>query len=222
MMDGFSKNIRKFSRKFFFLVVIFAIFCGISGAGVKYMFSDTAIRTGDYLFIKVISLQNKNGNIDSNFDYAGFWRSSANIDKFISSVSKEDFDFTKIDSAWNRKSRSQQIDWIRNYIMVSSFRGNVYEIGFKFDGNITPDTVYMNSHLGILCDQLVEQSEKALKEAMTEVSFQTISTSDIYPSVVPVDRRKAAIKYGILGFVVGIIAAEIMVALTVLRRKNSA
>ena len=38
----------------------------------------------------------------------------------------------------------------------------------------------------------------------------------------PVDRRKAAIKYGILGFVVGIIAAEIMVALTVLRRKNSA
>ena len=203
MMDGFSKNIRKFSRKFFFLVVIFAIFCGISGAGVKYMFSDTAIRTGDYLFIKVISLQNKNGNIDSNFDYAGFWRSSANIDKF-------------------RKSRSQQIDWIRNYIMVSSFRGNVYEIGFKFDGNITPDTVYMNSHLGILCDQLVKQSEKALKEAMTEVSFQTISTSDIYPSVVPVDRRKAAIKYGILGFVVGIIAAEIMVALTVLRRKNSA
>ena len=174
------------------------------------MFSDTAIRTGDYLFIKVISLQNKNGNIDNNFDYAGFWRSSANIDKFISSVSKEDFDFTKIDSAWNRKSRSQQIDWIRNYIMVSSFRG------------ITPDTVYMNSHLGILCDQLVKQSEKALKEAMTEVSFQTISTSDIYPSVVPVDRRKAAIKYGILGFVVGIIAAEIMVALTVLRRKNSA
>jgi len=92
----------------------------------------------------------------------------------------------------------------------------------KFDGNITPDTVYMNSHLGILCDQLVKQSEKALKEAMTEVSFQTISTSDIRPSVVPVDRRKAAIKYGILGFVVGIIAAEIMVALTVLRRNNSA
>ena len=80
----------------------------------------------------------------------------------------------------------------------------------------------MNSHLGILCDQLVKQSEKAPKEAMTEVSFQTISTSDIRPYVVPVDRRKAAIKYGILGFVVGIIAAEIMVALTVLRRKNSA
>ena len=167
-------------------------------------------------------IQNKTGNVDNNFDYVGFWRSTANIDKFLSSVSSTDFDFSKIDSAWNRKNRSQQIDWIRNSIIVSSFRGNVYEIGFKFDGNITPDTVYMNSHLGILCDQLVKQSEKALKEAMTEVSFQTISTSDIYPSVVPVDRRKAAIKYGILGFVVGIIAAEIMVALTVLRRKNSA
>lgn len=188
------------------------------------MFSDTAIRTGNYLFVRTITLQNKNGNIDidNNFDYAGFWRSYANIDKFISSVSGEDFDFTKIDSAWNRKSRSQQIDWIKNNIIVSSFKGNVCEIGLKFDANITPDSKYMNSHLPILSDRLVKQSKKSLEDAMPEISVETIGTSDIRPTVVPIDRQKTAINYGILGFITGGILGEIIVVLVVLRRRNSA
>ena len=49
----------------------------------KYMFSDTAVRTGDYLFTRTIMIQNKTGNVDNNFDYVGFWRSTANIDKFF-------------------------------------------------------------------------------------------------------------------------------------------
>lgn len=222
MKENLPKMILKSSRKYFIFVIILAICCSILGAGIKYMFTDTAVRNGDYLFLQIITLQNRSGNIGSNFDYVGFWRSSSNLDKFISNVSADDFDFTKVDSAWNRKSRSQQIDWIKNNIIVSSFKGNVCEIGFKFDGNITPDSEYMNSHLPILSDQLVKQSEKSLEDAMPEISFETIGTSDIRPTVVPIDRQKAAIKYGILGFVVGGILGEIIVVLEVLRRRNFA
>ena len=133
IMDSLSNKILKFSRKYFGVMILFAVCFGILLTVTKYMFSDTAVRTGDYLFTRTIMIQNKTGNVDNNFDYVGFWRSTANIDKFLSSVSSTDFDFSKIDSAWNRKNRSQQIDWIRNSIIVSSFRGNVYEIGFKFE-----------------------------------------------------------------------------------------
>ena len=42
------------------------------------------IAKGDYLFTRTIMIQNKTGNVDNNFDYVGFWRSTANIDKFLS------------------------------------------------------------------------------------------------------------------------------------------
>lgn len=52
----------------FFIGIILAICL----AGVKYLFSDIAIRHGDYLFIQTIQVENQTKD---DFDYKGFLES---------------------------------------------------------------------------------------------------------------------------------------------------
>ena len=67
-MDSLSNKILKFSRKYFGGMILFAVCFGILLTVTKYMFSDTAVRTGDYLFTRTIMIQNKTGNVDNNFE----------------------------------------------------------------------------------------------------------------------------------------------------------
>ena len=59
---------------------------------------------------------------------------------------KGDFDFTKVDSAWKRKSQYEQMDWLKKKIQVLAFRDNVFEVSIHFDANVTRDVDYMKEH----------------------------------------------------------------------------
>lgn len=200
----FFKNILK--KKFIYIFII-GILSALVCSGVKLLFSDIATRTGSYFFTRTVQVfQNQ---VRDDFDYKGFLESPANYYQFVKEAEKGDFDFTKVDSAWGRKSETEQMDWLRQHIQVANYRGNVISITIYFDANITRDVNYMSEHGLLLTNDFVKQSQKSIRTVIPDATFKVINEEQATPVITPIDRKKVAIKFAIIGFLVGIIGAAI-------------
>lgn len=187
-------------------ILLIGIIFSICIAGIKYVFSDTANRHGDYLFIQTIQVENQ---ARDDFDYKGYLESPSNYYQFMRIAEKGDFDFTKVDSAWKRKSQYEQMDWLKKKIQVLAFRDNVFEVSIHFDANVTRDVDYMKEHGELLADDFIAQSEKSIKAIKPDATFKVINKETSSPIVEPINRRNLAIKFAIIGFIVGIIGSSI-------------
>ena len=186
----------------FFIGIILAICL----AGVKYLFSDIAIRHGDYLFIQTIQVENQTKD---DFDYKGFLESPSNYYQFMHTAENGDFDFTKIDSAWKQKSQYEQMDWLKKKIQVAAFRDNVFEVTIHLDANITRDVNYMKNHGVLLAEDFVAQSEKSIKAIKPNADFKVISTEASLPVIEQINRKTLVIKFAVIGFIVGFIGSAL-------------
>lgn len=184
--------------------IIYILFIGFifaaGFAGAKYLFSDIAIRHGDYLFIQTIKVENQ---LKDDFDYKGFLESPSNFYQFMNKVENGDFDFTKIDSTWKQKSKYEQMDWLKKRIQIASFRDNVFEVTIHFDANITRDMDYMKEYGPLLAEDFVLQSKKSITEIKPEATFKEVGTEASFPIVEPINRKAMIIEFAVIGFIVG-------------------
>ncbi len=173
------------------------------------MSSDVAQRHGDYLFIRTVQVSTGNALVDSKneFDYKGFLESPANYSQFIDAADHNVFDFTKVDSAWNRKGRYEQIKWLTDKIKVGSYKNDVFEVSIHFDANVTRDVDYMNEHGKMLADTFIKQSEESIKSINPNATFRVVNEEQYLPVVEPINRKNVMIKFAIIGFVVGVFGA---------------
>lgn len=205
MKDINNLSLLAIIKKKFILILL----AGIIGAGcvssIKYMFSDVAQRHGDYLFIQTIQVELSDGNIvtKDDFDYKGFLESPSNYYSFIHTAEKGDFDFSKIDSAWERKNAYERMDFLKQKIHVSYFRNNVFEVSMQFDANVTRDVDYMKEHAELLMNDFVSQSEKSIQDVKPNAKFKVINKESSIPVVEPINRKNLAIKFAVIGFIVG-------------------
>ena len=215
------KNAKVSFCTIFKMKIIYILFIGICCAAImtttKYLFSDTANRHGDYLFIQTIQVENQ---AKDDFDYKGYLESPSNYYQFMRITEKGDFDFTKVDSAWNRKSQYEQMDWLKKKIQVLAFRDNVFEVSIHFDANVTRDVDYMKEHGDLLANDFITQSEKSLKAIKPDATFKTINKEASIPIVEPINRRNLAIKFAIIGFIIGIIGSSICFFLWAVAQDN--
>lgn len=167
----------------------------------KYMFTDTAVRHGNYQYVRMVQVKNQN---NPNFDYNAFLNSPANYYQYIENVN-QDFDFTKINSAWKRKTKLEQVDWLKTHIKITIFHSNAFVISVNFDGNITPDVDYMKQHGSLIVDDFIRAGEISLTKIVPEASFKIVSQDQTIPEIQNIDREKGLVKFGFLGFLCGII-----------------
>lgn len=194
-------------RKKILYIIIIGFLIAIACSGVKLLFSDIATRNGSYLFTRTVQIvQNQ---VKDDFDYKGFLESPGNYYQFIKTAEQGDFDFTKVDSAWKRKSETEQIDWLKKHVQVAGYKGNVVSVTITFDANITRDVDYMNKHGILLANDFIKQSQNSIRAVMPEATFKVINEEQALPVVTPIDRKKMAIKFAVIGFIVGIIGSVI-------------
>lgn len=167
----------------------------------KYMFTDTAVRQGIYQYVRMVQVENLN---NPKFDYNAFLNSPANYYQYIENAN-QDFDFTKIDSAWKRKTKPEQVNWLKTHIKITSFRSNAFVISVNFDGNITPDVDYMKQHGSLIVDDFIRAGEISLTKIVPEASFKIVSKDQTIPEIQNIDRKKGLVKFGFLGFLCGVI-----------------
>lgn len=206
------------TRKNILVILAVGILAALLLSGVKWMFSDNTVKTGNYTFVRMVSVQN---DVENNqFAVDAFLNSATNYYYFIENTPEEGFDFTSVDSAWNRKNVNEQMNWLKGKIQISSFRGNAFEVVIHFDPNITNDVEYLNRHGDFLADNFVKQSEKTIQKVAPNVSFSVVSSEKTIPQVIEKKQKSAMVKTGIIGFFVGGIGMAAIIFLYRLRKMN--
>ena len=218
-MNNVNK-VTEIGKKKIGLILLIGVFGAIILSGVKFMFSDVANRHGDYLYIRTIQIETPVVSNKSDFDYKGFLESPANYYRFIHDEENGIFDFTKVDSAWNRKSEYEKMDWLKKNIKVTSYHDNVIEFTVHFDANITRDVDYMKEHGESLTNDFVERSEKSIKAVKPEVTFKSVGEENSLPIVEPINRKSMVIKFAIIGFVVGAFVVIFLLFLWSIAKEN--
>lgn len=205
-------------RKNIFVIVAVGILAALLLSGVRWMFSDNTVKTGDYTFVRMVRVEGDAGNNQLTVD--AFLNSATNYYHFIENTPEEGFDFTAVDSAWKRKNVNEQMNWLKGKIQISSFRGNAFEVVIHFDPNITNDVEYLNRHGDFLADNFVKQSEKTIQKVAPNVSFSVVSSEKTIPQVIEKNQKSAMVKIGIAGFFIGCIGMAAIIFLYRLRKMN--
>lgn len=205
-------------RKNILVILAVGILAALLLSGVRWMFSDNTVKTGDYTFVRMVRVENDAENNQLTVD--AFLNSATNYYHFIENTPEEGFDFTSVDSAWKRKNVNEQMNWLKGKIQISSFRGNAFEVVIHFDPNITNDAEYLNRHGDFLADNFVKQSEKTIQKVAPNVSFSVVSSEKTIPQVVEKNQKSAMVKTGIIGFFVGCIGMAAIIFLYRLRKMN--
>lgn len=205
-------------RKNIFVIVVVGILAALLLSGVRWMFSDNTVKTGDYTFVRMVRVQNDAENDQLTVD--AFLNSATNYYHFIENTPEEGFDFTSVDSAWKRKNVNEQMNWLKGKIQISSFCGNAFEVVIHFDSNITNDVEYLNRHGDFLADNFVKQSEKTIQEVSPNISFSVVNSDKTIPQVIEKNRKSTLVKTGIGGFFIGCIGMAVIIFLYRLRKMN--
>lgn len=220
-MNDFSYTklfVQTVKKKIIFILLL-GILAGIAIAGGKVLFSDIATRHGDYYFIRTVQVSSPDNQGEDNFDYKGFLESPGNYYQFVRKVEQGDFDFHKIDSAWKRKSSTEQLDWLKQNMQVTSFRNGVFQVSIHFDANATREVDYMKEHGVLLADDFMQVSEQSIQKVKPDATFKLVGKEETYPVVEPINRKSMLIKFGIIGFVVGIFGGTVIFYLWALRKQ---
>lgn len=207
-------------RKNILVILAVGILAALLLSGVRWMFSDNTVKTGDYTFVRMVRVENDEEN--NQFVVDAFLNSATNYYHFIKNTPEEGFDFASVDSAWKRKNVNEQMNWLKGKIQISSFRGNAFEVVIHFDPNITNDVEYLDRHGDFLADNFVKQSEKTIQEVVPNVSFSVVSSEKTIPLVIEKNQKSAMVKTGIIGFFVGCIGMAAIMFLHSLRKMNQA
>lgn len=204
-------------KKRWLYIIIIGLLVAVGLSVMKYFFTAASNRHGDYLFVRTVQVQSTGAPLRDDFDYKGFLESPANYYQFIHSAENGGFDFVKVDSAWTRKSQYEQMDSLKRSVQVFSYRDNVLQFVVHFEANVTPDVDYMKTHGEILIDDFVNQSEQSIKAVRPDATFKVVSKESSVPVVDMVDRKKVAIKFAVIGFIIGVLGAVIFFALWAIR-----
>lgn len=207
-------------RKNILVILAVGILAALLLSGVRWMFSDNTVKTGNYTFVRMVRVENDEEN--NQFAVDAFLNSATNYYHFIKNTPEEGFDFASVDSAWKRKNVNEQMNWLKGKIQISSFRGNAFEVVIHFDPNITNDVEYLDRHGDFLADNFVKQSEKTIQEVVPNVSFSVVSSEKTIPLVIEKNQKSAMVKTGIIGFFVGCIGMVAIIFLHSLRKMNQA
>lgn len=205
-------------RKNILVILAVGILAALLLSGVRWMFSDNTVKTGDYTFVRMVRVQTEKEN--SQFAYDAFLNSSTNYYHFLENISEDEFDFTYVDSAWKRKNLYEQMKWLKEKVQITSFHGNVFEVTIRFDPNLINDVEYINKQGDFLADNFIKQSEEMIQEVTPDASFNVIDREKTIPQVIEKKQNNVLLKTGVIGFFIGCIGSSVVIFLHRLRRIN--
>lgn len=219
-VDFIQTFINTIRRKYIYIILI-SILVGIFAGGIKALFSDVANRHGDYYFIRTVQVESSSDpdHTKDHFNYRDFLNSPANYYNFMRQAEKEKFNFEKIDSAWKRKSQSEQMDFLKKKIQINAYGDGVFQVVFHFDANVSRDVDYMKKYGELLADDFIQQSENAIQAVKPGVRFRIVGKETSYPVVESINRYAIMKKFGVFGFIAGVFGSTVIFYLWALRKE---
>ena len=182
-----------------------------------------AVKSGEIWDTQIITISNysvfnsntseSNSSTTNPFMYDKYMKAYPVISAFLSKTGNK-FDYKKFDSNWDRYSEIEKIKWFDKHIFVNNFGSGIYEICIHFMPGDKMDASYVKSVADEFINEYINFSEDNLKKYNSEMKFIKNDSVHNYPEEQVISRRDIAIKYGIVGFILGGLVASTIIIIT--------
>ncbi len=201
-------------------ILLFGILCSGLLVFEKALFTDFYVKTGSFQIYHIIQVDDSKvrSNPYYEFDYRGYFLTNHNIDSIITSLEKNANPFlVSVNPNWDKLSRLQQVEWLRKKLVIIPYRDNTFEISFYLNANEVKDIVFLQENADSFLDSVLLQFSNNIKMIKPGTIINPFARNMLIPKSVPLNKRDILKKYGVIGFMFGIIIAAMAFSIKALR-----
>ena len=202
------------------IIVLCAVLCAAALAFEKYYFGEFVVRTGTYYTTAVVHVDHLKEN-DNSLKAERLLRTTGNLYSFIEKNEKNGpISFNRLDVNWDKLDKNGKITWLQKYISIYNFGYDTYEILIKLDSFVPKDADYLKANSNELLREFIACSDEYIQKIEPSASIRVIKTDAVYPEVVTISKKQTVLKYGMIGFVLGLLLSSVSILIWTLGRKK--
>ncbi|MBS5582981.1 MAG: hypothetical protein KHX20_10475 [Megasphaera sp.] len=202
------------------IIVLCAVLCAAALAFEKYYFGEFVVRTGTYYTTAVVHVDHLKEN-DNSLKAERLLRTTENLYSFIEKNEKNGpISFNRLDANWDKLNKNGKITWLQKYISIYNFGYDTYEILIKLDSFVPKDANYLKANSNKLLHEFIACSDEFIQKIEPSASIRVIKTDTVYPEVVTIPKKQTVLKYGMIGFILGLLLSSVSILIWTLGRKK--
>lgn len=202
------------------IIVLCAVLCAAALAFEKYYFGEFVVRTGTYYTTAVVHVDHLKEN-DNSLKAERLLRTTENLYSFIEKNEKNGpISFNRLDANWDKLDKNGKITWLQKYISIYNFGYDTYEILIKLDSFVPKDANYLKANSNKLLHEFIACSDEFIQKIEPSASIRVIKTDAVYPEVVAIPKKQTVLKYGMIGFILGLLLSSVSILIWTLGRKK--
>lgn len=182
-------------------ILIVGIIGALCAAGAKYLFTPEVTLKGDFIYSRVIKINDPN---KAGFNYAGLIVGNAGYANFIKNADKNVFDYTKVYSNWDRIDDQKKIEWLQQSIRFKGYKDNTFEFSYLIPSSHTSDLPYLEQNAEKWMDGFMRNAEQMIQKPRPKATIQTVKSSFVSPKVIKNDKNSIMARNAVYGFIAGV------------------
>lgn len=184
-------------------ILFVAVIVGLALSAEKMFFTDTIVKSDRYYVEQEVAINyihpENVGNIN---DYKSLFHSFVIMNQFFENT-KDEYDYSKWDAAFSGMTKEKQLEWLQKHIMISNTGNKALVYSFDLPASTRKDDKYVEEHGQEFLNQYIAFTQQELNKLGMESSYQEEKAFVLQPQAITVKNETRAIKYGVVGFVLG-------------------
>ncbi len=178
----------------------------------KHIGPNYVIRSGDVFIVRNVQIQNYNRMIisGSKFVFNKYMNTYPMVEKFWQGTAQK-YDYTKFDSGWNQKTKLDKLKWLQTRLIINDYGDGFFSIVFNLKSSDPKNIVYVEKNGANYIDEYARFADKELKNLNGETGIKVLESSNIFPEERQISKQDVLLKYGIIGFVLGVLLAAVFI-----------
>ncbi len=194
------------------IILLVGVLCSVTLVFEKNRSSNFMVETGDFCITcltKITDAEDMNPNFE--FNYGQIIGTNSNMNDFLEvTEGNNKFDYNKLYGNWKTLAGLKKANWLRGHFRTYNAHGGAWEFSFLVKENEPKDVAYLNKNASEFMRTFIDQSEKTIKLVRPNAKIEILKETIISPENKVLPKKRILIKYGIIGFVLGIIIATMV------------
>lgn len=209
-MDKYLEILKKTFIKKIGVIFLVGVLCALALVFEKNRSSDFMVETGSFCITcltKITDSDDMNPNFE--FNYGQLIKTDSNMNDFLSITEQNNkFDYNKIYGNWKTLVGVNKHNWLRRHFLISNAHGGSLEFGFRVEENEPKDVTYLNENASEFMKAFIRQSEKTVRLIRPNAKIEILKETIIKPENKVLSKKRVLFKYGIIGFVLGVLISS--------------
>lgn len=211
-MDKHLEILKKTFIKKIGIISLVGVLCAMALMFEKYRSSDFMVETGSFCITCLTKISDSDDmNPNFEFNYGQLIGTDSNLNDFLGITERNNkFDYNKIYGDWKTLAGMKKNDWLRGHFRTYNAHGGSIEFSFKVEENEPKDVAYLTENASELMQTFIRQSEKTIKLVRPNAKIEILKETIIKPENIVLPKKRVLLKYGIIGFVLGVVIASMV------------